>query len=93
MAERDESLECCEADRLSKGMKSCSVEALITIDERGQIVLPKDLREKARVKAGDKFVVMSCESDGKVYCIFLVKAGDFAETAKGMLGSVMKGIL
>jgi len=69
------------------------VEALITIDERGQMVLPKELREKARVKAGDKFVVVSCQSEGDVSCIFMVKAGDFAETMKGMLGPVMKEAL
>jgi len=74
-------------------MKCCKVDAIITIDERGQVVLPKEVREKAKVKAGDKFVVISYESDGEVCCISLVKAGDFSETVKGMLGPMMKGIL
>ena len=30
-----------------KGMKCCQVDALITIDGRGQLVLPKEVREKA----------------------------------------------
>ncbi|MDH5460211.1 MAG: AbrB/MazE/SpoVT family DNA-binding domain-containing protein, partial [Candidatus Bathyarchaeota archaeon] len=34
----------------------CKLEALVRVDERGQIVLPKDLREKAGIKAGDKLV-------------------------------------
>ncbi len=74
-------------------MECCKVDAIITIDGRGQIVLPKEVREKAGVKAGDKFAVISCESGGKVCCISLVKADDFAETVKGMLGPMMKGIL
>ena len=83
MSKRDnqESTECCKVD------------ALIAIDSRGQIVLPKDVREKAGAKAGDKFAVISWESGGKVCCISLVKADDFAETLKGMLGPMMKGIL
>jgi len=74
-------------------MKCCKVDAIITIDGRGQIVLPKDVREKAGVSAGDKFAVISYESEGKVCCISLVKADDFAETVKDMLGPMMKGIL
>jgi len=83
----------CETGSVTEGMECCKVDAIITIDERGQIVLPKDVREKAKVRAGDKFAVISCESGGKVCCISLVKADDFAETIKGMLGPIMKGIL
>ena len=95
MTERSEpkSVECCDTDPIREGMSCCKVDALITIDGRGQIVLPKGVREKAGVKAGDKFVVISYESDGKVCCISLVKADDFSETVKGMLGPMMKEIL
>lgn len=95
MTERSESrsVECCDTNPILEDMKCCKVDALITIDGRGQIVLPKDVRERAGVKAGDKFVVMSYESEGKICCIFLVKADDFADTAKDMLGPMMKEIL
>ena len=81
--------------RMVKSMKrcQCQVDALITIDERGQIVLPKDVREKTRVKAGDKFVVISSGADGEACCIFLVKADYFSETIKGVLGPMVKEIL
>jgi len=81
-------VECCETGQGSKS-SCCKVDAIITVDERGQIVLPKDVREKARIKAGDKFGVVSCESDGKVSCIALIKADAFTETARGMLGPLM----
>ncbi len=95
MTERSEpkSVECCDTSPILEDMKCCKVDALITIDGRGQIVLPKDVRERAGVKAGDKFVVMSYESEGKICCIFLVKADDFADTAKDMLGPMVKEIL
>ncbi|MFC1916233.1 HgcAB-associated protein HgcC [Chloroflexota bacterium] len=86
-------MECCETEPMLKGMKCCQVDALITIDGRGQIVLPKDVREKAKVKAGDKFVIISYESNGEVCCLFLVKADDFGKSVKSMLGPMMEEIL
>ena len=71
----------------------CKVEAVVSIDARGQIVLPKDVREKACIKAGDKLAVIAFESNGEVCCISLVKSDAFAETVKGMLGPMMSGIL
>lgn len=76
-----------------KNMKCCQVDAIVTVDARGQIVLPKDIREKVGVKAGDKFVVVSLESEGKVCCLFLIKADEFAETVREALGPIAKDIL
>jgi len=75
-----------------KGSACCKVDALVTVDGRGQIVLPKDVRERAKIKAGDKFAVVSMESGGKVCCISLVKADNFANTVKDMLGPMMKDV-
>lgn len=71
----------------------CKVEALVTVDARGQIVLPKDVRDKAGIGAGDKLAVISFESGGKVCCISLVKSDAFADTVKGLLGPMMNEIL
>ena len=71
----------------------CKVEALITIDARGQLVLPKDIRDKAGISAGDKLAVVSWERDGKVCCLSLQKAQDLEDMVKSMLGPVMKDIL
>ena len=71
----------------------CQVDALVTIDARGQIVLPKEVREKAEIEAGDKFMVISKESGGRVCCIFLVKADYFNESIKGTLGPMVKDIV
>jgi len=53
---------------------SCSIEAVVSVDERGQLVLPKDLREKYGIKAGDKFVVLTLNSTESLCCIAFVKA-------------------
>ncbi len=78
---------------LGKGSGCCAVEALVTVDERGQMVLPKELREKAGIKPGDKLAVTTWEKDGAICCIALIKAGSLESMVKGMLGPVMGDIL
>lgn len=83
---------CCATNSSIKHPKCCSVNAIIPIDGRGQIVIPKDLRDKAGIKAGDKLAVISSESEGKVCCISLVKVEELKEAVKGMLGPMIKEI-
>jgi AbrB family looped-hinge helix DNA binding protein len=78
---------------LNKRAGCCAVEAIITVDERGQMVLPKELRARAGIKAGDKFAVTSWEKDGKICCIALIKAENLEVMVKSALGPVMKDIL
>ena len=70
----------------------CKVEAVVNIDERGQMVLPKELRDKAGIIPGDKLAVVSMQKDGKTCCISLVKAETFSEMVKGMLGPMMEEV-
>ena len=77
---------------MGKGCSSCNVESLVSIDERGQMVLPKEIRDKAGIRAGDKLALVSCEKEGKTYCIFLIKADQLTGMVKGMLSPVMKEI-
>jgi AbrB family looped-hinge helix DNA binding protein len=62
------------------------------MDERGQMVLPKEIREKAKICAGDKMAVVSWEKDGKVLCISLIKVENLEEMVKTFLGPVAKEI-
>lgn len=71
----------------------CTMEALISVDGRGQIVLPKDLRTKAGLEAGDKLAVVTCEDEGEVCCIMLIKADTVASVIKGRLGPTMMEIM
>ena len=63
----------------------CSVQALVRIDDRGQMVLPKDVRERAGLCAGDRLALTMIERDGRVCCLVLSRADDFVETVRGML--------
>ncbi len=75
-----------------KEMGCCNVEAVVSVDDRGQMVLPKEVREKAGIRAGDKLAIVGMERDGKVCCISLIKVEDLTEMVKSMLGPVMKEI-
>lgn len=70
----------------------CKVEALVSVDERGQMVLPKELRDKAGIHAGDKLAVISLQKDGKTCCLSLIKAETFSQMVKGMLGPLMEEV-
>ncbi len=70
----------------------CRVESLVSIDERGQMVLPKELRDRAGIKAGDKLAVISWEKDGVICCLSLLKAEQLAEGVRDILGPVMQGL-
>lgn len=83
--------------RAESGERCCAggfkVEALVGVDERGQMVLPKEVREKANIRAGDKLAVVSMERDGAVCCIALIKVEALTEMVRGIIGPVMKEIL
>ena len=85
--EKDES--CCEVAAES----CCRVEALISVDERGQMVLPKEVREKANIHAGDKLAVTIWEKDGNVCCITLTKVEELTDMVRAVLGPVMKDMV
>ena len=59
---------------------------MLSVDERGQMVLPKDVRERAGILTGEKLALISCEKDGKVCCLALIRAGDLSGMVQGILG-------
>jgi AbrB family looped-hinge helix DNA binding protein len=71
----------------------CCMESIVTVDERGQMVLPKTLRDKAGIKPGDKLTLVGWNKGGKVCCISMIKSDDFAHMLKGMLGPMMSDII
>ena len=71
----------------------CRVEALLGVDERGQMVLPKEVREAAGIRAGDKLALILWRKGGAVCCMTLVKADELTDMVKGRLGPLMKDII
>lgn len=61
------------------------VEGVATVDERGQMVLPKAIRDKAGIRPGDKLAIVTLVRDGKVCCIHLFRTEELANGIKGIL--------
>jgi antitoxin PrlF len=86
---KSKSKKCCGMN--SDGRISNQIEAIITIDERGQMVLPKETRARAGIKAGDKLALVSWSKADRVCCLSLIRAAEMAETIGEMLSSLMVG--
>jgi AbrB family looped-hinge helix DNA binding protein len=71
-------------------MNCCRIEAIISVDERGQMVLPKDVREKAKIKPGDKMAVITWEKEGEVCCITLIKAEELTDVVKEVIAPLLR---
>jgi antitoxin PrlF len=81
-------MSCCASS--GSNQPCCKVESVVSVDERGQMVLPKDLRDKANIKAGDKLAIVSYGQIEGVTCLALVKVDDLSSLVKQMLGPVFK---
>jgi antitoxin PrlF len=90
MPKRDQKLPVCAS--MGNEINSCKVESIVSVDERGQMVLPKELRDKANIRAGDKLAVVSWDQGGEICCIYLIKTEHLADRVKDFLGPMMREI-
>jgi antitoxin PrlF len=79
---------CCNT--AGNSQPCCKVESVISIDERGQMVLPKEIRERANIRSGDKLAVVSWGHGGGMTCLALIKVEDLNKMVQEMLGPVLK---
>ena len=91
MTNQDDNGLCSTPDNMP--ISGCKVESVISIDDRGQMVLPKDVRERANLRSGDKLTLISWEKDGQICCFSLIKVEDLAGLVKDLLGPMMKDVL
>jgi AbrB family looped-hinge helix DNA binding protein len=67
----------------------CKINAIVTIDQKGQIVLPKDLREHANINANDKLALIGIEQNNTVCCMVIMKAQALENPVKCMLEPIL----
>jgi AbrB family looped-hinge helix DNA binding protein len=77
---------------MASNKECCKIDAVVSIDAKGQIVLPKDLREKAKLKPNDKLTLICFERED-LCCFVMVKAEALGDTVKKALGPILKGAL
>ena len=55
-------------------MDQYGIEAIVTVDASGQVVLPKEVRQTLGLEAGSKLAVVVMRSAGKPCCVSLMPA-------------------
>ena len=79
-----------ESDSCGCGPKTCcQVEAVLSVDERGQMVLPKALRTRLGIEAGDKLAAVTMERDGGACCVTLMKMDDIEPMVRDFLEPIV----
>ncbi len=68
----------------------CTIEAILSVDDRGQMVLPKDIRQKAGIGNGDKLALISLEKGGEICCLALMKVGSLSGMVQEILGPLVQ---
>lgn len=76
--------DCCEGE--------CRVESVVSVDERGQMVLPKALRQRLGIRPGEKLAVISWQQAGGACCLSLVKASALTGMAERLLGPLIQDL-
>jgi antitoxin PrlF len=60
---------CC-----NKNEVCTPLESIVNVDERGQLVLPKEIRDRWGLKGGDKLAILTSIKNGEICCVAMVKA-------------------
>ncbi len=76
-------------EKPSKGECHCEIESVVKVDGRGQMVLPKEIREKVGIEPGSKLAVVSMKKDEEICCISLMKTEELEE----MVGKRLEPII
>lgn len=91
MSKKNEENSCCGP--LNMSSECCRVESVVTIDSKGQILLPKELRKNTGLDTGDRLVVVSMNANTDSPIMVLMKADNFGNLVRNFLGPVMKDLI
>ncbi len=80
-------------DLLPMAGSCCKVEAILSVDERGQMVLPKDVRHRAGIRPGEKLALVLWEKQGEVCCMVLLRTQALSGPVREMLGPLVEDVL
>jgi AbrB family looped-hinge helix DNA binding protein len=85
---------CCgDGEAVQAPKQTIRVEGVASIDDRGQMVIPKAIRDRMGLKAGDKLAISIMESDGRPCCLTLIRTEELADRVRDILGPAMNDIL
>jgi AbrB family looped-hinge helix DNA binding protein len=69
-------------------MSCCDVDAIVQIDARGQLVLPKEVRARFGLEQGGKLAVVVVSKENVPCCISLMPVGALSDSVRSVLEPV-----
>ena len=82
-----------EGEKMSKCGSDCRIDSVVTMNSKGQIVLPKSLREKSGFKPNGKIALMTFEKGGEICCILMINAEKLGDPVIKALGPMIEDII
>ena len=79
-------------EKPNRGKCHCEIESIVKVDERGQMVLPKEIREKIGMEPDEKLAVVSMKKDNEICCISLMKTEELGKIVGERLEPVIKNL-
>lgn len=70
-----------------------SVEAIVSCDDRGQLVLPKDIRKKLKINSGEKLALLNVTNTNGEFLLSLIKVASLEDLIKTYMTPVVKEII
>lgn len=75
-----------------EGECHCEIESVVRVDDRGQMVLPKDIREKVGIEPDSKLAVVSMKKDEEICCLSLMRTEELEEMVSEKLEPLIKDL-
>lgn len=82
---------CCDSGE-GGGPAGFKVESIISVDERGQMLLPKDFRARHGIEPGEKLALISFETEGALCCMCLIRTEALGGMIRNHLGPMLNQI-
>ena len=70
---------------------TCRIEAVLSVDARGQVVLPKGIRTRAHIGDGDKLALVSWERNDTICCLALIRTDALSADVEDILRPILTG--
>ena len=69
------------------------VEAIVSCDERGQLVLPKEVRKRLKISSGEKMALLNFTNKDDEFLLTLIRITSLEELIKNYMTPVVKDII
>jgi bifunctional DNA-binding transcriptional regulator/antitoxin component of YhaV-PrlF toxin-antitoxin module len=87
---------CCGDEATCCGMPAascCKVEAVVSVDARGQMVLQKEVRDQFGIEPGAKLAIVAWSNGDAPCCLSLHKADEIADRLRASYGPILREIV